>query len=105
MCCDRLHLIDYVKDADVVITGEGLTDAQSIMGKTPIGVARTAKQFNKPVIAIAGCLREDYDVVFDHGIDAVFPIIHQLWRFIGYSQTRRTKFNFYRSKCGESTGI
>ncbi|MGK8946984.1 glycerate kinase [Haemophilus influenzae] len=75
---DRLHLIDYVKDADVVITGEGRIDAQSIMGKTPIGVARTAKQFNKPVIAIAGCLREDYDVVFDHGIDVVFPIIHQL---------------------------
>ena len=75
---DRLHLIDYVKDADVVITGEGRIDAQSIMGKTPIGVARTAKQFNKPVIAIAGCLREDYDVVFEHGIDAVFPIIHQL---------------------------
>lgn len=75
---DRLHLIDYVKDADVVITGEGRIDAQSIMGKTPIGVACTAKQFNKPVIAIAGCLREDYDVVFDHGIDAVFPIIHQL---------------------------
>lgn len=75
---DRLRLIDYVKDADVVITGEGRIDAQSIMGKTPIGVARTAKQFNKPVIAIAGCLREDYDVVFDRGIDAVFPIIHQL---------------------------
>ncbi|HHF4049171.1 TPA: glycerate kinase [Haemophilus influenzae] len=75
---DRLRLIDYVKDADVVITGEGRIDAQNIMGKTPIGVARTAKQFNKPVIAIAGCLREDYDVVFDHGIDAVFPIIHQL---------------------------
>lgn len=75
---ERLHLIDHVKDADVVITGEGRIDAQSIMGKTPIGVARTAKQFNKPVIAIAGCLREDYDVVFDHGIDAVFPIIHQL---------------------------
>lgn len=75
---DRLRLIDYVKDADVVITGEGRIDAQSIMGKTPIGVVRTAKQFNKPVIAIAGCLREDYDVVFDHGIDAVFPIIHQL---------------------------
>ena len=75
---DRLHLIDYVKDADVVITGEGRIDAQSIMGKTPIGVARTAKQFNKPVIAIAGGLREDYGVVFDHGIDAVFPIIHQL---------------------------
>ncbi len=75
---DRLHLIDYVKDADVVITGEGRIDAQSIMGKTPIGVARTAKQFNKPVIAIAGCLREDYDVVFDHGIDAVFLLFTNL---------------------------
>ncbi|OOF59984.1 glycerate kinase [Rodentibacter myodis] len=75
---DTLHLADYVKDADYVITGEGRMDAQSIMGKTPIGVARTAKRFNKPVIAIVGCLREDYNVVFDHGIDAVFPIIRQL---------------------------
>ncbi|QPB43269.1 glycerate kinase [Rodentibacter haemolyticus] len=75
---DTLRLADYVKDADYVITGEGRMDAQSIMGKTPIGVARTAKQFNKPVIAIVGCLREDYDVVFAHGIDAVFPIIRQL---------------------------
>ncbi|BFU61133.1 MULTISPECIES: glycerate kinase [Rodentibacter] len=75
---DTLRLADYVKDADYVITGEGRMDAQSIMGKTPIGVARTAKRFNKPVIAVVGCLREDYDVVFAHGIDAVFPIIRQL---------------------------
>lgn len=75
---DQLNLAHYVQDADYVITGEGRMDAQSIMGKTPIGVARTAKQFNKPVIAIVGCLREDYDVVFAHGIDAVFPIIRQL---------------------------
>lgn len=53
-------------------------DAQSIAGKTPIGVAKIAKQFNKPVIAIAGSLREDYPVVYQHGIDAVFPIIRQL---------------------------
>ncbi|OOF51441.1 glycerate kinase [Rodentibacter trehalosifermentans] len=75
---DTLNLAHYVQDADYVITGEGRMDAQSIMGKTPIGVARTAKQFNKPVIAIVGCLREDYEVVFAHGIDAVFPIIRQL---------------------------
>ncbi|MCQ9124054.1 glycerate kinase [Rodentibacter caecimuris] len=75
---ENLRLADYVQDADYVITGEGRMDAQSIMGKTPIGVARTAKQFNKPVIAIVGCLREDYDVVYAHGIDAVFPIIRQL---------------------------
>ena len=75
---DNLKLSEQVKEADLVITGEGRMDAQSILGKTPIGVARMAKQFNKPVIAIVGCLREDYDVVYEHGIDAVFPIIRSL---------------------------
>ena len=75
---DNLKLADQVKDADLVITGEGRMDAQSILGKTPIGVARTAKQFNRPVIAVVGCLREDYEVVYEHGIDAVFPIIRNL---------------------------
>ena len=75
---DNLKLAEQVKDADLVITGEGRMDAQSILGKTPIGVARKAKQFNKPVIAIVGCLREDYEVVYEHGIDAVFPIIRNL---------------------------
>lgn len=75
---DNLKLAEQVKNADLVITGEGRMDAQSILGKTPIGVARMAKQFNKPVIAIVGCLREDYEVVYEHGIDAVFPIIRSL---------------------------
>lgn len=72
------HLADKIRSADLVITGEGRMDAQSIAGKTPIGVARLAKQFNKPVIAIVGSLRDDYPVVYQHGIDAVFPIIRQL---------------------------
>ena len=42
---DNLKLAEQVKEADLVITGEGRMDAQSILGKTPIGVARTAKQF------------------------------------------------------------
>ena len=75
---DATKLAEHIKDADLVITGEGRMDAQSIAGKTPIGVARVAKQFNKPVIAIVGCLREDYQVVYQHGIDAVFPIIRNL---------------------------
>ncbi|OOR98310.1 glycerate kinase [Haemophilus paracuniculus] len=75
---EATQLAEQIKDADLVITGEGRMDAQSIAGKTPIGVAKTAKQFGKPVIAIVGCLREDYSVVYQHGIDAVFPIICQL---------------------------
>lgn len=75
---DATKLAEKLADANLVITGEGRMDAQSIAGKTPIGVARTAKQFGKPVIAVVGCLRDDYPVVYDHGIDAVFPIIRQI---------------------------
>lgn len=73
---DTLNFAKIVQDADWVITGEGRMDAQSIHGKTPIGVAKTAKQYGKPVIALVGCLREDYEVVYEY-IDAVFPIIRQ----------------------------
>ncbi|PSV31735.1 glycerate kinase [Photobacterium sp. GB-72] len=72
---DAVNLADVLKDADLVITGEGRIDSQTIHGKTPIGVARTAKRFNKPVIGIAGCLSYDCDVVYEHGIDAVFSVV------------------------------
>lgn len=53
---ETLQLEQAVKDADLVITGEGRLDSQSICGKTPIGVARVAKRYHKPVIALAvGC--------------------------------------------------
>ncbi|WP_419208940.1 glycerate kinase [Photobacterium leiognathi subsp. mandapamensis] len=72
---DAVNLADVLKDADLVITGEGRIDSQTIHGKTPIGVARTAKRFNKPVIGIAGCLSYDCNVVHEHGIDAVFSVV------------------------------
>ncbi|MGR3806847.1 glycerate kinase [Pasteurella testudinis] len=75
---DAVNLAQQVQDADLVITGEGRIDGQTVHGKTPIGVSKTAKRFNKPVIAISGCLRDDYEAVYQHGIDAVFPIITQL---------------------------
>ena len=75
---DAVNLNEQIKDADLVITGEGRMDSQTVHGKTPIGVAKAAKLFNKPVIAIVGSLKDDYEVVYKHGIDAVFPIIRQL---------------------------
>ncbi|WP_419237155.1 glycerate kinase [Photobacterium leiognathi subsp. mandapamensis] len=72
---DAVNLADVLKDADLVITGEGRIDSQTIHGKTPIGVARTAKRFNKPVIGIAGSLSYDCNVVHEHGIDAVFSVV------------------------------
>ncbi|QZA80804.1 glycerate kinase [Deefgea piscis] len=74
---DAAKLADQLQDADLVITGEGRLDGQTIFGKTPIGVAQMAKQFNLPVIAIGGCLREDVDIVHEYGIDAVFDCVHK----------------------------
>jgi glycerate kinase len=72
---EAVGLEDTVKDADLVITGEGRIDSQTIHGKTPIGVARMAKRYGKPVIGIAGCLASDASVVHGHGIDAVFSVL------------------------------
>lgn len=71
---DKAGLEELIKEADLVITGEGKIDSQTINGKTPIGVAKLAKKYDKKVIAIAGCISNDYEVVFDYGIDAVFDI-------------------------------
>lgn len=73
---DALHLAEQVADADLVITGEGRIDSQTIHGKVPVGVASIAKRFNKPVIGIAGSLTADVGVVHEHGIDAVFSVIY-----------------------------
>lgn len=72
---EAVGLDAQVQDADLVITGEGRIDSQSIRGKTPIGVANVAKRHGKPVIGIAGCLTPDVGVVHQHGIDAVFSVL------------------------------
>ncbi|MBK0035228.1 glycerate kinase [Erwinia sp. S43] len=75
---DALGLDELVRDATLVITGEGRIDSQTIHGKVPVGVARIAKRYNKPVIAIAGSLTSDVGVVHQHGLDAVFSVIYRI---------------------------
>lgn len=75
---DALRLETLVADASLVITGEGRLDSQSISGKTPIGVARCAKRYQKPVIALAGGLTQDHQIVHEHGLDAVFSILTRI---------------------------
>jgi len=69
---DAVDLSSRVSGADLVITGEGRIDQQTIHGKTPMGVAQVAKKFNIPVIGIAGSLGDNHQVVVQCGIDAVF---------------------------------
>ncbi len=70
-------LEEHISDADLVVTGEGRLDGQSYMGKAPIGVAKLAKKYNKPVIAFSGCVTDDAVLCNDYGIDAFFPIVRK----------------------------
>ncbi|MNP26772.1 Glycerate kinase [compost metagenome] len=63
-----------VQGADLVITGEGRFDAQTLRGKTPFGVARIARRQGVPVLVIAGTLGEGYEQLYAHGIDAAFAL-------------------------------
>ena len=71
---ELVGLADAVKGADLVITGEGRFDAQTLRGKTPFGVARVARQHGVPVIVIAGTLGEGYQALYEYGIDAAFAL-------------------------------
>jgi glycerate kinase len=71
---ELVGLEDAVKGADLVITGEGRFDAQTLRGKTPFGVARIARQHGVPVIVLAGTLGEGYQALYEHGIDAAFAL-------------------------------
>ena len=64
-------LTNHIKGADLVITGEGRVDFQTAFGKTPAGVAKAAKKFGVPCIAIGGSLADDARGVFEHGISGL----------------------------------
>lgn len=72
---EATQLESYIKNADLVITGEGRIDGQTIYGKTPIGVAKTAKKHSVPVIAIAGSIGAGSEAVYEHGISALFGVV------------------------------
>lgn len=71
---DLVGFDERVRDADLVITGEGNMDEQSAAGKAPVGVARRAKRYGKPVVAVVGGRAVNLDTVYEQGIDLVLPI-------------------------------
>ncbi|KDO14545.1 glycerate kinase [Vibrio metoecus] len=72
---ETVQFAHQVCDADVVITGEGRIDSQTVQGKTPIGVAKVAKRFGVPVIALCGCTGDNYQAAYECGIDAIFAAV------------------------------
>ena len=71
---DLIGFDEHVRDVDLVITGEGNMDEQSAAGKAPVGLARRAKRYGKPVVAVVGGRADNLDAVYERGIDLVLPI-------------------------------
>ncbi|WFA08073.1 glycerate kinase [Tissierella sp. Yu-01] len=74
---DITGIDSYLIDADLVITGEGRIDGQSVFGKVPVGIAKRSGKYNVPVIAIVGSIGEGVAEVYSHGIDAIIDIINK----------------------------
>ena len=74
---DLIKFDSYLDDVDLVISGEGRIDGQSVYGKVPVGVAGRAKKKNIPVLVIAGDIGLNVEAVYDHGIDAVMSSVNK----------------------------
>ena len=72
-----IGLEETLKDADLVITGEGRIDNQSVCGKAPVGIAKMAKKYNIPVIAVVGSSARNLEEIYKNGIDLVLDIINE----------------------------
>jgi len=100
---EEIKLEEKIRLADVVVTGEGRLDSQTVMGKAPIGVAKLAKKYGKKVIAFSGCATDDADICNEHGIDAFFPILRSvttleeaLDKSNAYDNLRATAYQVFR---------
>jgi glycerate kinase len=74
---EAVSLEEHIKDADLVIVGEGQFDRSTVFNKSPVAVAQRAKRNGTPVIGIAGSLGGGFAEVHEHGIDAVFSLVNR----------------------------
>ena len=74
---EALNIEKHLKDAELVIVGEGQFDRSTVFNKSPVAVAQRAKRIGIPVIGIAGSLGAGFREVHEHGIDAVFSLVNR----------------------------
>ena len=74
LVCEVLNFEQHIRDADLVLTGEGRADLSSIYDKAPVGVARKAAPYGVPTVILAGGLGEGYEQLYEHGIAGVVCI-------------------------------
>lgn len=90
---DAVGIEQELKDADIVVTGEGKLDFQTAMGKAPVGVAKRAKKHGAKVIAFAGSVTPEAAACNKVGIDAFFPIVRGVTTIEEAMNTENAKNN------------
>jgi glycerate kinase len=71
---EAVHIEEYLKDTQLIITGEGKIDGQSVYGKVPVGIAEVARPYKIPVIALVGGIGEEAEKVYDYGISSIMTL-------------------------------
>lgn len=74
---DTINFEKHLPNTDLVITGEGRIDKQSVFGKVPVGVAEKAKKYDIPVLAIVGGIGEGASSVYEYGVDSIMSIVNK----------------------------
>ena len=74
---DIISFEQYLESADLVITGEGKIDGQTAYGKVPVGIARRAREYNIPVLAIVGDIGEGAGAIYSHGIHGIMSTVNR----------------------------
>lgn len=81
LVCEVLKFEEHVREADLVLTGEGRADLSSIYDKAPVGVARKAAPYGVPTVILAGSLGEGYEELYRHGIAGIVCIADRPMNF------------------------
>ena len=71
---DAVQFDALLQEADIVLSGEGKIDSQSLRGKVVIGVARRTKKYGVPLLAIVGDVGDDIEAAYDEGVTGIFSI-------------------------------
>lgn len=74
---DSVEIDKHLANCDLVITGEGKIDGQSVFGKVPVGVAGRAKKYDLPVLAIVGDIGAGADAVYAYGVDSIMSSVNK----------------------------
>ena len=77
LVCDALNFDRHAAGADLIITGEGRADRSTAFDKAPVGIARRSRAFGVPTLLLAGSLGPGYELLYEHGIDAIIPIAEE----------------------------